>query len=264
MIDLTSLTDDDLEQGLMQSVFRERAELLVVLAHLAEFDRRRLAIGRGHPSLFEYCTTVLGFSEGGAMRRINAARAAAEYPRVDEALRSGRISLMSVALLYRILNQENHQRLLRIAEKKTTREVEFLVQSYQKPASVSQSDPRAIELLPPMDSALPSSAIPFQPRTVVKPISGDSARVAFTADSEILTLLDRAADLLRHRVFKRDGGRCTFEVEGRRCPATGMLQFDHMIPWSRGGASNDPENIRLLCAAHNRLAAEQMDLARPG
>jgi hypothetical protein len=46
-------------------------------------------------------------------------------------------------------------------------------------------------------------------------------------------------------VFKRDKGRCTM------CPSTTNLHFDHIIPWSKGGSSTNPENIQLLCQRHN-------------
>jgi len=62
---------------------------------------------------------------------------------------------------------------------------------------------------------------------------------------------------VRDQVFHRDGGRCTFVApDGTRCQATENLQIDHIHPFAAGG-SNDPANLRLLCPAHNRLAAER-------
>jgi hypothetical protein len=46
-------------------------------------------------------------------------------------------------------------------------------------------------------------------------------------------------------VWKRDHGRCV------ECGSTENLHFDHIIPWSRGGSSANPENIQLLCGRHN-------------
>jgi 5-methylcytosine-specific restriction endonuclease McrA len=58
-------------------------------------------------------------------------------------------------------------------------------------------------------------------------------------------------------VFERDGGRCTFVGDdGRRCESDWNLQIDHIVPYAKGG-DNSPENLRLLCARHNRLAAER-------
>ena len=46
-------------------------------------------------------------------------------------------------------------------------------------------------------------------------------------------------------VAARDGGRC------RQCCSTTDLHFDHVIPWSKGGA-NTVANIQLLCGPCNR------------
>lgn len=46
-------------------------------------------------------------------------------------------------------------------------------------------------------------------------------------------------------VAARDGGRC------RQCGSTADLHFDHVIPWSKGGA-NTVANIQLLCGPCNR------------
>ena len=46
-------------------------------------------------------------------------------------------------------------------------------------------------------------------------------------------------------VWKRDKGRCV------NCGSTENLHFDHIIPFSKGGSSTDPENIQILCAKCN-------------
>ena len=45
-------------------------------------------------------------------------------------------------------------------------------------------------------------------------------------------------------VWKRDGGIC------RHCASATDLQFDHIIPRSRGG-SGDAANVELLCGSCN-------------
>jgi hypothetical protein len=47
------------------------------------------------------------------------------------------------------------------------------------------------------------------------------------------------------RVAARDGGKC------RQCSSSMELHFDHVVPWSRGGA-NTVQNIQLLCGPCNR------------
>jgi hypothetical protein len=58
-------------------------------------------------------------------------------------------------------------------------------------------------------------------------------------------------------VAERDEHRCTFtSSEGRRCSARAFLQLHHEEAWARGGPDT-ADNLRLLCAQHNRLLAEQ-------
>ncbi|MEE9270279.1 MAG: HNH endonuclease signature motif containing protein, partial [Candidatus Krumholzibacteria bacterium] len=62
---------------------------------------------------------------------------------------------------------------------------------------------------------------------------------------------------VRDKVFVRDGGRCTYVgTTGTRCGSTHHLHVDHVTPFARGGPSA-AGNLRLLCAEHNRLAAEK-------
>ncbi|MGV9679769.1 TerD family protein [Nocardia sp. NPDC003482] len=50
---------------------------------------------------------------------------------------------------------------------------------------------------------------------------------------------------LKAQVWQRDGGRCV------ECGATHYLEFDHVIPLSRGGATS-AANLQILCRACNR------------
>jgi hypothetical protein len=61
----------------------------------------------------------------------------------------------------------------------------------------------------------------------------------------------------RRAVHDRDGGRCAYrDAAGRRCTATGALEFHHRHPFGLGGG-HDPGNLALLCRAHNLYLAEQ-------
>ena len=50
---------------------------------------------------------------------------------------------------------------------------------------------------------------------------------------------------IKHAVFRRDGGRC------QSCGTTKNLQYDHKIPYSRGGETT-VDNLQLLCKKCNQ------------
>ena len=73
---LTHLGDGELNCSLKTVVARGRASDADVLAHIAEFDERRLYLPAAYPCMKEYCIRELRFSEDAASKRVYAARAA--------------------------------------------------------------------------------------------------------------------------------------------------------------------------------------------
>ena len=61
---------------------------------------------------------------------------------------------------------------------------------------------------------------------------------------------------VKREVRERDQDQCAWNTDGRRCEERRHLQFDHIDPKGKGGGWTT-ENVRLLCPAHNQLAAEQ-------
>jgi 5-methylcytosine-specific restriction endonuclease McrA len=63
----------------------------------------------------------------------------------------------------------------------------------------------------------------------------------------------------RDAVYKRDQGRCSFVgTTGKRCESRWDLEIDHCgTPFGRGGG-HSLINLRLLCAAHNKLEAKRV------
>lgn len=73
---------------------------------------------------------------------------------------------------------------------------------------------------------------------------------------QVLTLSRRIPYWVRREVWKRDEGRCAFVSDaGQRCGQRSWLEYDHIVPYSKGGRSDDPKNVRLLCRTHNQVAA---------
>jgi len=62
---------------------------------------------------------------------------------------------------------------------------------------------------------------------------------------------------VQRAVWKRDGGRCVWPLEGGGvCGSTYQVELDHIEPFARGGPSTI-DNFRLLCRPHQDHAARK-------
>ena len=132
---------------------REEREVQVdFLLHLAVFDARRAYLEAGHSSLWAYCLEVLHLREGAAGRRIGAMRVLVRFPRLEAALRDGRLALSTLIILGPVLTEENLDALLASAAFRTKREVEELVVSLRpRPAPAPGIRKLAAKARPFMD-----------------------------------------------------------------------------------------------------------------
>ena len=127
----SSLDPNALALRLAELAGDEREVQVEFLLHLAEFDPRRAYVEAGFPSLWAYCLEVLHLREGAAGRRIGAMRVLVRFPRLEAALRDGRLALSTIIVLGPVLTEENLDSLLARAAYRTKREVEELVVSLQ-------------------------------------------------------------------------------------------------------------------------------------
>jgi hypothetical protein len=309
MNDIHALTDSELLSSLDASLASERKLVARVLAILIEVEERRLHLLAGHSSMFGFCMTALGMTEGEAFRRIAAARLAKTYPTILDLVASGALHLSGLVLLRDHLTPENHTELLAEASGKSKKAIEALLAARAPRPDV----PEKIRRLPDPPAralALDTHAAPAPrptPPARVEPLSAASYKVQFTASQTLKDKLDRAKNLLSHakpsgdlavlmeramdaliaelektrraktknprasegtqpgtisratrrEVFERDGEQCGYVSEtGQRCQERAFLQLDHDLAKGRGG-SDKTKNLRVRCAAHNRLLAEQ-------
>lgn len=89
-----------------------------------------------------------------------------------------------------------------------------------------------------------------QKSTILKPIEKSSAVV--------MTLPIKATRYIptktKRMIWANANGRCCYihPITKQRCGSKRFLEIDHIFPKSLGG-SNNADNLRLLCDAHNRL-----------
>ena len=107
-------------------LFRARRDIGLLL-HLNEIERRQLHLEQGYSSMFDYCTSGLGYSEPAAVRRIRTARCVARFPDVFKLLESNKVSLGTVARISRVLTEENKDSLLARVCRCSLREVDAIL-----------------------------------------------------------------------------------------------------------------------------------------
>lgn len=227
-MDNSRLTDDDLIRRTEDLVADVRAKTSDLVESLMEVDRRKLYRQFNYVSLFEYCVYTLKMSNAAAYRRIRAARAIAIYPPIGSLLRTGKLTLESIALLHPFLNDVDAGKLVTAAAGKRVWEVERLI------ASRRTEEPRRDVVRFVSSSVLASTApeeIPSQPLlgTIQAPSPPESTstmdvcaamepaaaaaaqgpdapsssrravRVAFTADETFFKLLREVQAAMRHK-----------------------------------------------------------------
>ena len=88
----------------------ERQLLVEILDFLAEIEARSLATRRGFSGLFDYATSELGYSEGGAWRRINAMRLCRRVAGVRDKLITGALTLTAAAQVQAAFERRERER----------------------------------------------------------------------------------------------------------------------------------------------------------
>jgi hypothetical protein len=237
------LPDDELTLEVERLARCAREATAGLVAHLAEFDARRLYRGAGYPSLFAYCTQRLRISEYGAYNRMEAARAARRFPVILRMLSDGSLNLATVRVLAPHLTSENHRELLESASGRSKREVEELVVRHfprsavptlvrKLPSRIGSPVPAAAPAQPPVEEALPrvdgsmarprpaeepsaaspqaehvaGSRLPLLPSAgaAITPLAPERYQIRFTASAETYRKLRQAQELLGHGVPSGD------------------------------------------------------------
>jgi hypothetical protein len=219
---LSHLSDQALLRDLATLVARDRATTAEMLAHIAEVDSRKLYLPAAHPSMFSYCVHELHLSEDAAFNRIQAARAARQFPMIFEALTDGRVHLSAVRLLAPYLTPENAAELIAEAAHRTKSEIEeLLARRFPRsealglvqalPASLRPADeqlaPGRVEAPgPERPGALACQLAPAQVGTPSKlaPVAPERFLLEVTIGASTQEMLRYAQDLLGHELPSGD------------------------------------------------------------
>ncbi len=206
-------------------VHKDRRATAVMLAYIAEIDRRKLYLEHAYPSMFAFCTKRFHMSEAIAARRIRAGRTTCHFPCIFGMIARGELHLSGVHQLAAHLTEDNHKEVLQRAKHKSTREIELLIAEISPkpdvPASIRALPTRQAQL-PREETSLPnqtSQATPSRPQTraaVVEspksksrttPLSPRRYKLQVTIGQEARDKLAELQDLLSHQI--PDGNAAT-------------------------------------------------------
>jgi hypothetical protein len=213
---LTHLSDECLRRALSAAAANESQATAELLAHIAEFDERKLFLPAAYPSMLAYCVGELRLAEEAAKKRIWVARAGREIPGVFEALASGRVHLSGLVVLAKHLSPGNASELLAAATHRSREEIERLVaERFPKLDMPAQVTPVAVAAAaghgegspgnvgchemtaPPANEGSPGNP-PVRAR--VCPLSAEAYAVQFTRSREADERFRYLQSLLGHQV----------------------------------------------------------------
>jgi 5-methylcytosine-specific restriction endonuclease McrA len=214
---LTHLSDEVLRRELSTTAARERGATAELIAHIAEFDARRLYLPAAYPSMLAYCVGELGLSEAAAKKRVWVARAARTCPSVLDALARGRVHLSGLVLLAARMTPETAEELLTAVAGKTRDEIEKLLAARFPKAEVTASVKPVVSTPQPLataegflgtvrekELAVLSEGSPGNPRARVVPLSAEAFAVQFTRSRDADERFRYLQDLLGHQVSRGD------------------------------------------------------------
>ncbi len=240
----SQFSDHALVAACREHVSRERRAIAELLADLAEVDARRLYAPAGYSSLYAWCVGELHLSEDAAYKRIQAAKAARDFPVLLDALADGRLHLSAVVLLGPSLSRENVAVLIAAAAHQTCDTIKLvLAERFPRPDVPTNVRPVAEHCGNPLDlkpvivteaehpgsepvavDAVPSASA--APHTRVAPLSPGRYELRGTLDADAHADLRAAQELLgvhagdAMSVIAKGLKLLRRDLERRRCAAT--------------------------------------------
>ncbi len=103
----SKLSNNELISRLKTLHGEEKKILAQVLESIAEFDKRKLFLELGYPSLFEFLVQEVGYSPSSAQRRIDGARLLNQIPEVASKIETGSLNLSQISKLQKAVREKN-------------------------------------------------------------------------------------------------------------------------------------------------------------
>ncbi|WP_413575284.1 DUF222 domain-containing protein [Bdellovibrio sp. HCB290] len=188
-MNLKHLTQVELDQRMKSLAQKERDLLHEVLLTIKEIDSRNLYLSMAYGSLFDYLVNGVGYSEGSAQRRIDAARLLREIPQMAEKIQSGELKLNQISLIQKASREVYKTQSHKVSVEQKLALIENIC---QKSHAETQQQVAAFFDLPVAQSE------------IKKTQADESVRIELTLSKEAYAKVKWAQDLLTHVMPHQD------------------------------------------------------------
>jgi hypothetical protein len=181
------LSPDEIRLKLKSLVKEEKKLLVQILDLLKTIEESEAFLRWGFGSMFDYCTSELGYSEGAAQRRILAMRLLKKIPETREVITDGRLSLSVAAQVQNFFKEEDKYRKLvnqPLLEVQQKREV---INSLLNLSS-RDTERKLCEY----------ASFPIEIRERTKPVSATHTLIQFVADESLLNDIEKLKSITSH------------------------------------------------------------------
>ena len=272
---------------------REHESTVEIIESLVQCNREKAYLEHGCSTLWDFLVREMKYSNASASRRYKAMKCAERFPQVIGMLRSHELSLSTLAQAESLLDEvSSPAELLDRLAGKSHREVERIVARQRPVPRKPREHVRRVAVKPKLEPMFAEARSSIEERVTIRTSLSTGNFEAFENARAIVSRKHPGASVedvfvelvefyLKHKapkqrkpskprpltrhiptatrdqVMLRDKQRCTFRSRsGRKCNSTHNLQIDHIKPFALGG-THEAENLRVLCAAHNRHMARK-------
>jgi len=266
---ISKLSDRDLIKNVHFLVRQERENTQKVLEHLEEAFRRRLFADFGYPNLYKYMIRELKYSEGSAFRRISAMRLIKKVPEAKGLIAKGELNLSIAHQTQQFTKDKSPSVTKKVIDKvkgKTKDEATLELMKLGHRPFTAKADRRN-----PVSFYETRIHITIQNKTLLKLEKLKAIKKLNSQDTLDFSLGESIKNYqislhktnqskgttgrnipsaIRKKILMRAKNRCEY----KHCGEIRNLQFEHIIPYGKGG-QHTIDNIKLFCRAHNQRSA---------
>lgn len=268
-----SLSQTDLFTQTQTAIKEERLSTLRVLHLFREIERRR-DFGN-HSSLYELATKEFAYSAAAAHRRIQAMRLLRSMPDYESKIENGELSLTAAASAQSYFQRAKTKKpekteVLNACLNKSSRDVEKTIAGLE-PQADKRTDLRystrerirmSLNISEETYVKLEKLKFAYRCQTIEQLIDLMADQMPLDQPPQEKKKDSLPAPEVRTRhipsvtkriVLKNCEPKCSYKdpATGQECGQTKNLEYDHIHPYSAGGP-HLVENLRLLCAPHNK------------